>query len=394
MTVSVSTAPGPSTTDTRAAGRHPLVVVLIVIAVAAAVVAAVARGYYRDGPLEPDAPTAQGSKAIIAVLENYGAQAEVERHTEDAVQSLLNDRTVLVTEPSSLSAAQLTALSEPLEQGSGRLVLVQPDFISLSYFSTSITPAGSVREQTLLEADAACGETAFSARRVQVPGTDGLRGASSLYRTDSAATGCFSLDGEAFLVAVDERLLVLGSADLLTNEGIAEADNSALAVNALGAHDDFSWYIPSATDPLSNTGPTLFSYLPDWAGPLALWILVVSAMTLLAFGRRFGPIVVEPLPVTVRPQELVLGRARLLQASNQRDAAAAALRAASASRLADHLGLHRESRLEALVSALAPHVHATPEQLRTLLGPTPVTRDQDLVQLAQDLDRLEKEIDR
>ena len=49
---------------------------------------------------------------------------------------------------------------------------------------------------------------------------------------------------------------------------------------------------------------------------------------------------------------------------------------------------------EGLVAALAPHVDRTPEQLRTLLGPTPVTSDQDLVRLAHDLDRLEKEIDR
>lgn len=36
----------------------------------------------------------------------------------------------------------------------------------------------------------------------------------------------------------------------------------------------------------------------------------------------------------------------------------------------------------------------TEEQLRSLLGPAPVTTDQDLVQLAHELDRLEKEIDR
>src|SRR5699024_7183961 len=135
-------------------------------------------------------------------------------------------------------------------------------------------------------------------------------------------------------------------------------------------------------------------YLPSWAGPLALWLLAVAAIALIALGRRFGPVVVEPLPVTVRPQELVLGRARMLQQSGSRDAAAASLRSAAATRLADRLGLRRESALDGLLAALAPHVDRSPEQLRELLGPTPVASDQDLVRLAQDLDRLEKEIDR
>ena len=114
----------------------------------------------------------------------------------------------------------------------------------------------------------------------------------------------------------------------------------------------------------------------------------------MALGRRFGPVVVEPLPVTVRPQELVLGRARLLQRSGDRQAAATALRSAAASRLASRLGLRRESALDGLLAALAPHVGRSPEQLRALLGPRPVTSDQDLVRLAHDLDHLEKEIDR
>src|SRR5699024_2701114 len=150
----------------------------------------------------------------------------------------------------------------------------------------------------------------------------------------------------------------------------------------------------SSTDTLSTTGPALLTHLPDWAVPVWLWILLVAGIALIAWGRRFGPVVVEPLPVTVRPQEMVLGRARLLQQSSSRDAAATALHSATSVRLALQLGLRRESTLDALVAALAPHVQRSPEQIRSLLGPTPVTRDQDLVQLARDLDRLEKEIDR
>ena len=165
-------------------------------------------------------------------------------------------------------------------------------------------------------------------------------------------------------------------------------------LNVLGESGELTWYVPSAGDPMGSSGQSLVGYLPDWAGPVALWILTVGVIAVVALGRRFGPVVVEPLPVTVRPQELVLGRARLLQRSDARDAAATSLRSATSTRLADRLGLRHESALDGLLAALAPHTDRSPEQLRTLLGPTPVTTDEDLVRLAQDLDRLEKEIDR
>ncbi|GAA1485831.1 DUF4350 domain-containing protein [Brachybacterium fresconis] len=384
-------APGPEAP--AAERRRPWLVILVTLAVLAAVLASVARGFYRDGPLEPDAPTAQGSKAVVQVLEDLDVEVDVDRHTTDATEALHGGGTVLVTAPSSLSAQQLTTLADAREAGDGRLVLVEPDFVSLSYLTSDIAPAGSLRTATDLSPDPGCGDLAHGARTLHVPGADGLYGPSTLYRTSGPAQGCFG-SGEGSLIAAADGILVLGSADLLTNEGIAAADNSALALNALGSAGELTWYIPSPSDPMSTSGQTILGYLPSWAGPLALWLLAVAAIALIALGRRFGPVVVEPLPVTVRPQELVLGRARMLQQSGSRDAAAASLRSASATRLADRLGLRRESALEGLLAALAPHVDHTPEQLSELLGPTPVTSDQDLVHLAQDLDRLEKEIDR
>src|SRR5699024_5564375 len=161
-------------------------------------------------------------------------------------------------------------------------------------------------------------DLAHGARMLHVPGADGLNGSSTLYRTSGPARGCFE-SGKGSLIAASDGILVLGSADLLTNDGVAEADNSALALNALGSTGELTWYVPSPSDPMSTSGQTILGYLPSWAGPLALWLLAVAAIALIALGRRFGPVVVEPLPVTVRPQELVLGRARMLQQSGSRD---------------------------------------------------------------------------
>ena len=374
--------------------RRPWLTILIVLAMLAAIVASIARGYYRDGPLEPDAPTGQGSKAVVQVLGDLGVKVEVDRHTVDAAEALRMGRTVLVTDPRSLSAPQLESLAAAHEDGAGRLVLVAPDLVTLSYFSSQISPSGAVRTETLIEAGPGCGDLAHQAEALLVPAAEeAIRGAASLYRVSGEGESCFSAD-QGSLVAEHDGVLVLGSADLLTNDAVGRADNSALVLNSLSSEGALSWYVPSANDPMGSTSQTLLGYLPDWAGPLLLWLLLIATVALVALGRRFGPVVVEPLPVTVRPQELVLGRARLLQRSGDRQAAATALRSAAASRLASRLGLRRESALDGLLAALAPHVGRSPEQLRALLGPRPVTSDQDLVRLAHDLDHLEKEIDR
>ena len=378
----------------QSARKRPWLTVLIVLAMLAAILASIARGYYRDGPLEPDAPTGQGSKAVVQVLGDLGVEVDVDRHTADAAEALRSGGTVLVTDPRSLSAPQLEALAGAHEEGDGRLVLVAPDLVTLSFFSSEIMPSGAIRTETLVQGGPECGDLQHQAAAVLVPGTeDAIRGAASLYRVSDEGASCFSTE-QGSLVAEHDGVLVLGSADLLTNDAVGRADNSALVMNSLSTGGALSWYVPSATDPLGSTSQTLLSYLPDWTGPLLLWLLLIAAVALVALSRRFGPVVIEPLPVTVRPQELVQGRARLLQRSGDRQAAATALRSAAASRFAHRLGLRREAALDGLLAALAPHVSRSPEQLRALLGPTPVTSDQDLVRLAHDLDHLEKEIDR
>ncbi|MGP9538999.1 DUF4350 domain-containing protein [Brachybacterium sp. AOP43-C2-M15] len=383
-------APGPAAPRRR----RPLLIVLIALAMIAAVLASVARGLYRDGELEPDAPTDQGSKAVVQVLEDLGVAVDVDRHTADAAEALRSGRTVLVTDPGRLAPQQVSALADAREAGDGRLVLVRPDALVLASLSDEITPSSALRDSARLEAGPDCGDLAHRARVLEVPHPDdGLRGAAALYRTDDRAEACFGDDSGA-LVAEHDGLIVLGSADLLTNAGVGRADNSALVLNVLAADGELSWYVPSTTDPMGTSSQSLLGYLPGWTGPVVLWLLLTAVLALVAAGRRFGPVVVEPLPVTVRPQELVLGSARLLQRADARDGAAASLRAATAVRLADRLGLRHESSLDGLVATLAPQTERSAEELRALLGPTPVTTDQDLVRLAHDLDRLEKEIDR
>ncbi|MFC0674484.1 DUF4350 domain-containing protein [Brachybacterium hainanense] len=373
--------------------RSRILVALIAVAILAAVLVTVLRGTYRDGPLEPDAPTAQGSKAVVRVLEDLGTSAEPQRRTTEAAQTLEAGGTVLVTTPNLLNSAQIDLLAEARETGGGRLVLVQPDFVTVSALAPGVRPSGSSEERERLTSSPDCGEASFGARTVLAAPVEGVSESSTAYTAPEGASSCFALRGGS-LVVVTDGVTVLGSASLLSNGEVGTLDNSAVALNALGDPQGLGWYLPSATDPMSTFAPTLLDYLPSWTGPVAVWLLAVTGAALLALSRRHGPVVLEPLPVQVRAQELTIGRARMLHQARAHDHAAAALRAATCARLAHRLGIHRETRLDPLLDALAPHTTLDAARLRHLLGPTPLAGDRELVALAHDLDLLEKEISR
>jgi hypothetical protein len=351
------------------------------------------RGMYRDGPLEPSSPKENGSKAVVRVLEDTGTSVDTERYTADAAQALRTGSTVVVTDTSSLGAAQLEQLSSALDEGSGHLVLIRPDFFVLRELAPDVRPSGSLTEDTQLEADASCGAASFRARAVQVGPVEDLSDAATLYTAQGEAEACFTAPtGSA--VVLDDRVTVLGSSTFLANGTVDEQDNAAVALNSLGTSGAVTWYVPSPQDPLGDSRPTLLERIPDWVLPLVLWLGVVVIAVLAATGTRLGPVLVEPLPVTVRAREITIGRARLWQRSHARDRAARALRAGSASRIASRLGLRREDRLDILLDALEGRTAAPRSRLHDLLGPTPVHTDEELLRLAHDLDSLEKEIDR
>lgn len=376
-----------------------IAVLVVVLALLASVAVVLAQGRFREAPYEPSSPLPAGSKALVSVLDEQGVEIATVRRTDEAAAALRTGGTVVVTDPSSLGRDQLEALRGALDAGGGRLVLLSPDFGALAVLAPGIRPTGRVAEDApALAADGACGDAAFGARTVRAGelalDDEGEQTAPGLlYTGGPGSRSCFRTAGGAAVVRTDD-VIVLGSARLITNEGLRDADGPAVAMNAIGTAGPVTWYLPSATDPMSSDLASPLEQLPPWTGPVALWLAVCALLALWALSWRLGPVVVEPLPVSVRSQELTVGRAHLLRRADGRDAAARSLRSAAAVRLADRLGVRRREGLDALVAALVPHARRDAGEIRRLLGPEPVASDADLVRLAHDLDRLEKEIDR
>ncbi|MFP3821739.1 hypothetical protein SB658_23880, partial [Bacillus sp. SIMBA_008] len=87
------------------------------------------------------------------------------------------------------------------------------------------------------------------------------------------------------------------------------------------------------TDIEGQSPDTLGSLTPPWVTPVILLLLAAGVAAAIWRGQRFGPLVAETLPVTVRASETMHGRARLTAKAGDAPHAGQALRDGAQRRL-------------------------------------------------------------
>jgi hypothetical protein len=185
---------------------------------------------------------------------------------------------------------------------------------------------------------------------------------------------------------------VLGAGDPLTNRYLDEDGNASLAMGLLGQNPRLVWFRPVIEPAQAGQQAKLIDLLPDWVTPV-FWQLVIAAL-LAAWWRvrRLGPVVTEPLPVVVRAAEATEGRARLYRRGRARGHAATTLRDAATARLRSHLGLPRDAGRPEVSQTVAARTGRPPSAVGAVLDGPPPPDDAALVELADNLDRLEQEV--
>lgn len=347
-------------------------VVLLGVVVLGAVLVAAISGPNRPA-LDPDSAEPDGSRALVHVLGHFGAHVETTGSLR-AATAPGRAAGVVVTAPDAYSTAQLRVLIAT----AGRVVLIQPDTRTITALDASltITPGRDPNEHP----DCAV-RAAAAAGPIAVP-DDGLTYGDARF----VATTCYN-----GLVLVDQRLVVLGSAQVLENGNLAGRGVAALAVNLITNDRTLSrveWLSPGS-DADGPGAASVWDLFPGGAHRVFFWLLVIGVLLVLWRGRRLGAVVTEPLPVVVRAAELVEGHGRLYRRAGARDHAAAALRRATLRRLAARMSLPRGASPEQVTAAVAPLVDRSPAHVFTLLaGPVPAD-DATLVRLATELNRLE-----
>ena len=356
-----------------------VIIVLIVLATAGS----------QAGGTRLDAANAAppGARALAEVLRQQGVTVtetsslrETEREITDSAST-----TLFLYDPNGyLTAAQLREAVRRAET----VVIADATFDALQAVAPELALAGYAGG-TL---DADCDLTpAQKAGKVTSDG-NGYR----IVDESADVTGCLgSGDGVYSLVQLDRgdtQLVVLGATSALTNEHIVEQGNAALALNLLGAHENLVWYLPSVDDLGASAPQDLGSLTPPWVTPALALLLVAFVAGAIWRARRFGPLVVENLPVTVRANETMLGRARLYQRSSARLRALDALRIGSVRRLASLCGLSRTASVDDVVAAVADVTGGQAPGIRRILIDAVPSSDAQLVVLSDELLELERAV--
>lgn len=365
------------------AARHrstALVLAGLVAAVAAAVLLG-SGGLRTSGPLDPDNPDPGGAQALARVLAQRGVEVSVVRGA-DALDAagVGSGTTVLVTSTDQLGASTTRRLLHA--RRGARLVLAGPGpgttrALGVPALPYTVTPSGP--------RPAGCADPRLAGLEIDV---------------DQALEypvpgGCFAGRHGALVAEPRAGVVLLGAADALRNDQVLRADNAAVALRLLGQDRRLVWYVPSIDDLVGGDGVSLATLLPRWLRP-ALWLGTIAVLALIGWrARRLGPLVTEPLPVVVRAIETTRARGRLYRRAGDRAHAAAALRAAARTRVADRLRPGAGARdTGALVRDVARHLGRPVEEVERLLGPDapPPANDHDLITLAGRLAELDREV--
>lgn len=319
------------------------VAILAVIVITGSIVYSFQTQWSAPDPLDADSPRYDGARAVTTLLEEQGVAVTTADDADTARAALSPETTLVITDSRGLDLETLRDLSESASE----TVILDGDIASLDAVIPGIEYAGAGSTDPVV---AACSLPAAENAGEIVAGT--------AYTAPHEATGCYPVsDGYAMVradVAGGSAVTVFDGRTVLANESLASAGNAAFAVGVIGSTGDVVWYSPSPADAGSSGTPeSIADLLPGWVMPAIVLGILAAVAAGLWRGRRFGPLVAETLPVTVRAGETLEGRARLYRSSGDPAHALAALRRGAAARMARKLSLPRDAAPETLARAIA-----------------------------------------
>ncbi|HJQ04518.1 MAG TPA: DUF4350 domain-containing protein [Nocardioides sp.] len=333
------------------------------------------------GDLDPQNPGSNGAQAVARVLAKEGVDVRIARSADDLEHLRPGpDATVVVTSTDELVPSTVGRL---LHAAAGAtVVVVDPDQRTVRWFDR--------RQQAVRVAGA--GIPATCTAGVGVP-LDGLQltvdGAVS-YR----GAGCFGSPHRSVLVR-DGGVLLFGAGEALTNDQVLRSDDAAIALRLLGQRSRLIWYVPTAADAAPHELASA-SLLPLWIGPSLALVAVAVIGLLLWRARRLGPLSVEPLPAVVRAAETAYSRGRLYRRTGDRGHAAGILRRATQRSVVRSLRLDRSASEDEIAAEVAARLDLPAAYVAGILtthGRVPTT-DKELIGLAEELERIEREVRR
>jgi hypothetical protein len=378
---SPDSAVGPTVVQRWRSARWVLLALVVIVGVAT--LSTYLTAPRPGGPMDPESTSPEGARALVTMLREHGVDVVAAADIAAVERAARPDTLILVAQTFYLFDDDLLRRLAVLP---GDRLLVEPVSRTREELAPQIRIDGST---TFGDTKPDCDlREATRAGEVQFGLSDAYQAAGKV-----SVTRCY---GGALVRYTDDgrEVTVVSASDFMTNSGLLKDGNAALAMNLAGSHPRVIWYAPQHRegDGESAGGATLFGLIPDHAKWIALQLCLVVALLAVWKGRRIGPLVAEQLPVVVRASETVEGRGRLYRSRRARDRAAEALRTATLQRMMPRLGLGHDAAPAAVAQAVAERCGLYPEAVaHTLFGPPPAN-DPDLVNLAHELDNIERQV--
>ena len=329
------------------------------------------------GSLDPESAGPGGTRALAEVLRDNGVEVVVERSWQNARDLLEEqDATLFLPDTPNLSAEAVESLVETATA----TVFGDPASRVLRTYFDGAVPTGFATE------------TLAPACALPTPARAGDATIGGLFSAGGAQATCYP-DGEAHGLLGSGSVTAIDADGVFTNDALADEGNAALAIGLLGAHERVVWYVASAGDTdLPVTDPTLGELTPPWVTPAITLLVLAGLVAGISRGRRFGPLVTERLPVTVRAGETDEGRGRLYAAAHDAPHAAAQLRRGAVRRLAGMVGLGPGDPADRVADAVADLLGADRRAVRGILLHDVPRTDGQLVELSDGLRGLESAV--
>lgn len=377
----VGSTAAPRRPGRRAGALGWLFVIVLLVGIALLSLRLVTTAPSLAGALNPDSPAPGGAKAMAELVRQQGTEIDVVRSRMAVAAELEPGSTLVLTDPVALSDdAVLTLIGE-----ADRVVLLSTSARILDLLDLGRSAGG------LGAVDAECDLPEFA--------RTGRIEAERMFEPGDGVEGCFRDDagGAALLIAERDgaRISFIEASRMLSNRHLAEDGNAALGLALLAQTDHVVWYAGSFEDGdrVADEPATLGDLTPGWVTPAIVLLILACIAAIWWRGARFGPLVSESLPVTVRASETMHGRARLTAKAADAPHAAAAIRAGTRARLAQRLALSARATAVEVADAASDRLGIPRGSLHDLLDGAPPADDRELVDLARRLAELETAVD-
>ncbi|MDP3949824.1 DUF4350 domain-containing protein [Microbacterium sp.] len=335
------------------------------------------------GALDPESADESGALALAELLRDQGIEITVTRTRAEATVALDADSTLVMADPFALSDQAVEDLVAPADR------------------TVILSSASRLLRILDLGENAPAAFDADVSAQCDLPelANVGTVRPDRFFTPAAGVTGCYTdADGAAGLLvddSGDRRVALIQGSALFSNEHLADNGNAALGLALLGQGDHVVWYVPSFEDSdiEAQSTDTLATLTPPWVTPAILLLLLAGVVAGISRGQRFGPLVAETLPVTVRASETMHGRARLTAKAADAAHAAEALRDGSLRRLAARLGLTTRSTPSEIADAASDRLRIPRGSLHQLLAGALPANDSELIDSARRLAELEAAVD-